>query len=115
MFENLCNKLPSDIKSKILLFNENFIMRNGEVITIIPKSDERYAMLSKKSVIIKSSIYKALYGSDYCVTLPKKGDMAPHFLMSGKTRNGYFILLRWRGTKMYPGHKPYTDYYHYIQ
>jgi len=48
MFENLCKKLPSDIKCKILLFNENFIMRNGEIITIIPKSDERYAMLLKK-------------------------------------------------------------------
>jgi hypothetical protein len=112
---NLCRQLPNDIKCKILLFNENFIMRNGEIITIIPKSDERYRMLLKKSIIIKSSIYKALYGSDYCVTLPKKGDMAPHFLMSGKDRNGYFILLRWRGKKMYPEDKPYTHYYHYIQ
>jgi hypothetical protein len=115
MFENLCKKLPSDIKFKILLFNENFIMRNGEIITIIPKSDERYTMLLHKPIVTKSSIYKALYGSDYCVTLPKQGDMAPHFLISGKNYKGYFVLLRWRGKKMYPDHKPYTHYYHYIQ
>jgi hypothetical protein len=111
----LCRQLPIDIKCKILLFNENFIMRNSKIMTRIPKNDYRYSLLSAKNIIQKSNTYKALYGSENYVTLPKKGDMAPHFLLSGKDRNGYFILLRWRSKKMYPEDKPYIHYYHYIQ
>ena len=107
-------KLPSDIKCKILLFNENFIMRNGKIMTRILKNDQRYSMLLSKSIIQKSNTYKAIYGSQAYVTLPKKDDLAPHFLMSGKNTKGHFILLRWRGKKMYPEDKPYTHYYRYI-
>ena len=39
------NKLPIEIKKYILLFNEHFIMRKGEIIYIIPKSDYRYNLL----------------------------------------------------------------------
>ena len=39
------NKLPIEIKDYILLFNEHFIMRKGEIISIIPKSDYRYNLL----------------------------------------------------------------------
>ena len=39
------NKLPIEIKNYILLFNEHFIMRKGEIISIIPKSDYRYNLL----------------------------------------------------------------------
>lgn len=115
MNTTLCTKLPSDIKYKILLFDDNFIMRNGMIMTKIPKNDERYSLLSTKNIIQKSNTYNAIYGSKNYVTLPKIGDFAPHFLMSGKNAKGHFILLRWRGKKMYPEDKPYKHYYHYIQ
>ena len=39
-----CN-LPLDIKKSILLYDEHFIMRKGEIISIIPKTDYRYNLL----------------------------------------------------------------------
>ena len=40
------SKLPQDIIKYILLFNENFIIRNGKLVTIIPKTDYRYNLLN---------------------------------------------------------------------
>ena len=40
-----CN-LPYDIIKNILLYDEHFIMRKGEIISIIPKSDNRYKLLN---------------------------------------------------------------------
>ena len=37
--------LPMDIIKYILLFDEHFIIRKGEIISIIPKSDYRYNLL----------------------------------------------------------------------
>ena len=46
ILNNIFGKLPLDIIKYILLFNEQFIMRNGEMISIIPKTDERYDLLN---------------------------------------------------------------------
>jgi hypothetical protein len=40
-----CN-LPIDIKKYILLYDEHFIVRNGKIISIIPKKDYRYKLLN---------------------------------------------------------------------
>lgn len=39
-------KLPLDIIKYILLYDDHFIMRNGEIISIIPKTDYRYILLN---------------------------------------------------------------------
>jgi hypothetical protein len=39
-------KLPLDIIKHILLYDEHFIMRKGEIISIIPKKDPRYTLLT---------------------------------------------------------------------
>ena len=38
--------LPMDIINMILLYDEHFIMRKGKIISIIPKSDDRYNLLN---------------------------------------------------------------------
>lgn len=38
--------LPLDIIKYILLYDEHFIMRRGEIISIIPKTDYRYNLLN---------------------------------------------------------------------
>ena len=40
------SKLPTDIINIILLYDEHFIMRKGKIVSIIPKSDMRYKILS---------------------------------------------------------------------
>jgi len=40
-----CN-LPHDIINNILLYDEHFIMRKGVIISIIPKTDNRYKLLN---------------------------------------------------------------------
>lgn len=37
--------LPKDVVHAILLFDPRFILRNGELVSIIPKDDERYSIL----------------------------------------------------------------------
>jgi len=39
-------RLPTDIITKILLYNDNFTIRNGKIVSIIPKNDYRYKLLS---------------------------------------------------------------------
>ena len=39
-------KLPLDIIKYILLYDEHFILRKGEIISIIPKTDYRYILLT---------------------------------------------------------------------
>lgn len=39
-------KLPFDIIKYILLYDEHFIIRKGEIISIIPKTDYRYILLN---------------------------------------------------------------------
>ena len=114
----LFSKLPIEIIKNILTFNKNFVIRKGEIITIkkIPKNDARYHILLKKPEINCNPFITRNYISQSYVCLPKHdGDMAPHFLIAGKDVNGQFILLRLRGKKLYPGHKPYTYYYHYLK
>jgi hypothetical protein len=38
--------LPNDIIKHILLYDEHFIMRKGNIISIIPKTDYRYNLLN---------------------------------------------------------------------
>jgi hypothetical protein len=114
----LFSNLPMELIKNILTFNKNFVIRRGEIITVqkIPKNDTRYNMLLKRPVIRENFFVNTAYVSHSYVSLPKHDeDMAPHFLISGKDVNGLFILLRLRGTKLYPGHKPYTYYYHYLK
>ena len=40
------SNLPIDIINMILLYDEHFIMRKGEIVSIIPKTDNRYKLLS---------------------------------------------------------------------
>ena len=39
-------KLPLDIIKYILLYDEHFIIRKGEIVSIIPKTDYRYILLN---------------------------------------------------------------------
>jgi hypothetical protein len=113
----LFSKLPMDLIKNILTFNANFVIRRGVIMTIkkMPKNDARYDMLLKKPKINPNQWITRNYISQSYVCLPKHdGDMAPHFLIVGKDTKGQFILLRLRGKKMYPGHKPYTYVYHYL-
>ena len=115
---NLFSNLPMDLIKNILMFNANFVIRRGEIMTIrkIPKDDPRYCMLLKKPTIKGDSVFTISYKSHSYACLPKHdGDMAPHFLISGKDTKGDFILLRLRGKKLYPGHKPYTHIFHYLE
>jgi len=43
--EFIFSYLPKDIINNILLYDEHFIMRKGELISIIPKTDIRYKLL----------------------------------------------------------------------
>ena len=44
--KHIFHKLPFDIIKCILLYDEHFIMRKGEIISIIPKTDYRYNLLN---------------------------------------------------------------------
>ena len=44
--KHIFHKLPLDIIKHILLYDEHFIMRKGEIISIIPKTDNRYILLN---------------------------------------------------------------------
>ena len=39
-------KLPYDLIKHVLLYDEHFIMRKGNIISIIPKKDNRYKLLN---------------------------------------------------------------------
>jgi len=52
-------KLPMDIIKSILLFDKHFIVRNGEITTIIPKSDYRYNLL--QTITFKSCIVEKFH------------------------------------------------------
>ena len=43
--KSIFSKLPNDIINYILVFNERFIIRNGELVSIISKNDYRYKLL----------------------------------------------------------------------
>ena len=45
MNTNIFCKLPDDIIKNILLYDEHFIMREGVITSIIPKTDYRYKLL----------------------------------------------------------------------
>jgi hypothetical protein len=44
--KHIFRKLPNDIINYILLYDEHFIMRKGEIVSIIPKTDYRYNLLN---------------------------------------------------------------------
>ena len=43
---HIFRKLPLDVIKYIFLYDEHFIMRKGEIISIIPKTDYRYNLLN---------------------------------------------------------------------
>ena len=57
--KNIFHKLPQDIIYNILLYDERFSMRKGKIISIIPKTDDRYNLMKpvihKKIDIIRKS------------------------------------------------------------
>ena len=57
--KNIFHKLPQDMINYILLYNEHFSMRKGKIISIIPKTDDRYNLIkrtvSKKIDIVRRS------------------------------------------------------------
>ena len=46
MNTNIFCNLPDDIKKNILLYDERFIIREGTIVSIIPKTDYRYKLLN---------------------------------------------------------------------
>ena len=42
---NIFRNLPTDVINYILLYDEHFILRKGVIMSIIPKTDERYKLL----------------------------------------------------------------------
>jgi len=44
--KHIFSNLPYDIINYILLYDEHFIMRKGEIISIIPKTDDRYRVIN---------------------------------------------------------------------
>ena len=44
--QDIFTKLPHHIINYILLYDEHFIMRKGEICSIIPKTDYRYFLLN---------------------------------------------------------------------
>jgi len=58
------SKLPIDIIQYILLYDEHFKMRKGKLVSIIPKSDDRYKILSFITLTLRYTsdfISKKLY------------------------------------------------------
>lgn len=43
--KSIFSRLPNDIINYILVFNERFTIRNGELVSIISKNDYRYKLL----------------------------------------------------------------------
>ena len=65
-------KLSDDIINNILSYDKHFIIRNGKLISVIPKDDYRYNILQKRGIIKqkmhKFSIYdgfSTIYGDYY--------------------------------------------------
>jgi hypothetical protein len=46
---SIFSTLPTDLITNIMLFDERFKLRNGEIVSVIPKTDYRYSLL--KSII----------------------------------------------------------------
>lgn len=44
--KSIFSKLPNDIVKNILLYDEHFAMRKGQIVSIIPKTDCRYNLLN---------------------------------------------------------------------
>lgn len=65
-------KLSDDIINNILSYDKHFIIRNGKLISVIPKDDYRYNVLQNRGIIKQKcavfSIYdgvSTLYGDYY--------------------------------------------------
>ena len=43
---SIFRSLPNDVINYILLYDDHFILRKGKIISIIPKTDKRYKLLS---------------------------------------------------------------------
>jgi hypothetical protein len=51
------SKLPIELINHILSFDKHFTIRKGELVTIIPKDDPRYELLSKKPLLKDGYVY----------------------------------------------------------
>jgi hypothetical protein len=74
-------RLSDDIINNILSYDKHFIIRNGKLVSIIPKDDYRYTMLEKKSLIQQKnhqfSMYdgfSSIYGDYYGESVLKNED-----------------------------------------
>ena len=96
ILNNIFCKLPLDVKKYILLYNEQFIMRNGEMISIIPKTDERYHMLNfitfKIDYIEKyDNITKYLYKFPNLYNYPERENNYSDFMQVNIDENNKFV------------------------
>ena len=58
------DNLPLDIIKKILLYNENFTIRKGEIISIISKNDYRYKVLNSITIKLNKIYDNICYNYD---------------------------------------------------
>ena len=54
--KSIFSKLPNDIINYILVFNERFIIRNGELVSIISKNDYRYKLLHYTTIRLVNTV-----------------------------------------------------------
>lgn len=52
-------QLPMDVVKYILQFDERYIIRNGEIVSVIPKSDYRYNLL--KFVTLQNCLIESFH------------------------------------------------------
>lgn len=103
---NIFSKLPTDIIHAILLYDEHFIMRKGEIVSIIPKSDIRYKLLSFITLTLHhvskfnfKTIYKYHFNNLYDYKeRTNNGDLMQVEIKECKKSVTYYI---WTG-KQYP-------------
>lgn len=68
--EFVFRNLPNDIINHILLYDEHFIMRKGEIVSIIPKTDYRYNLLNFFTLKLRYSETKNLITTKYIYGFP---------------------------------------------
>lgn len=110
----LFSKLPRDVIYYLLLFDEHFIMRNGEIVSIIPKTDYRYRLLEwttlhKDHVETYSNVNwyhyyfrnlyhypgRQLYNSDYLqVVIQEQEDNVQYKIWIGKQKPKTFLTQK---------------------
>ena len=103
---HIFHNLPHDIINYILLYDEQFIMRKGEIVSIIPKTDYRYNLLN--FITFKLYHFEIMYNNvlRYNYSFPNlynyEGRHTPDIIHVDMNENDDFIKYSiWIG-KQYP-------------